>query len=113
MDQIGHAAVPSRIKEWMINGYHNKRSGVLQIIPQTGWMPEYSRKGTTHGGWNPYDTHIPLLFMGWKIKPGATNRTIYMTDIAPTLAAMLKIQMPSGCIGDVITEITGNSYHWK
>jgi hypothetical protein len=28
-----------------------------------------------------------------------------MTDIAPTVAAMLKIQMPNGSIGDVITEI--------
>ncbi len=109
MDQVAGAPIPSRIKEWMINGYNYKRSGIIQVIPQTGWMPEYSRKGTTHGGWNPYDTHIPLVFMGWKIKPGSTNRTVYMTDIAPTVAAMLHIQMPSGSIGDVITEVTGKS----
>ena len=28
-----------------------------------------------------------------------------MTDIAPTIAAMLRIQEPSGSIGKVITEI--------
>jgi hypothetical protein len=28
-----------------------------------------------------------------------------MTDIAPTLAALLRIQMPSGNIGKVITEV--------
>jgi hypothetical protein len=28
-----------------------------------------------------------------------------MTDIAATLAAMLHIQMPSGCIGKVIEEV--------
>ena len=28
-----------------------------------------------------------------------------MTDIAPTLAAMLRIQMPSGCVGHVIEEV--------
>ncbi len=28
-----------------------------------------------------------------------------MTDIAPTVAALLKIQMPSGNIGHVITEV--------
>jgi hypothetical protein len=28
-----------------------------------------------------------------------------MTDIAPTLAAMLHIQMPNGCIGKVIPEV--------
>jgi hypothetical protein len=29
-----------------------------------------------------------------------------MTDIAPTIAAMLHIQMPNGCIGKPIMEIT-------
>jgi hypothetical protein len=28
-----------------------------------------------------------------------------MTDISPTIAALLHIQMPSGCIGTPITEI--------
>jgi hypothetical protein len=28
-----------------------------------------------------------------------------MTDIAATVAALLKIQMPSGCVGKVIEEI--------
>jgi hypothetical protein len=28
-----------------------------------------------------------------------------MTDIAPTLAALLNIQMPNGCVGKVIEEV--------
>jgi hypothetical protein len=28
-----------------------------------------------------------------------------MTDVAPTIAAMLRIQMPSGCVGNVIEEV--------
>jgi hypothetical protein len=28
-----------------------------------------------------------------------------MTDIAATLAALLKIQMPSGCVGKVIEDV--------
>ena len=62
-------------------------------------------KGTTHGLWNPYDAHIPLLFFGWNVKPGKTNRETYMTDIAATVAAMLQIQMPNGCVGKVIEEV--------
>ena len=57
--------------------------------------------------WNPYDTHIPLVFMGWKIPHGTTNRVVNMTDISATLAALLHIQMPSGCIGTPITEVLG------
>ena len=102
---IGEAPLPQRIKEMIINGYNNKRSGAIQIINEPGWLPQYSKKGTTHGTWNPYDTHIPLVFMGWKIAHGSTNRTINMTDIAPTIASLLHIQMPSGCIGTPIYEV--------
>jgi hypothetical protein len=40
------------------------------------------------------------------VKPGKTNREISMMDIAPTLAAMLHVQMPNGSIGHVIEELT-------
>lgn len=63
------------------------------------------KTGTTHGAWNPYDAHIPLLWFGTHIKPGSTHREVYMTDIAPTLSALLKIQMPSGNVGKVIEEV--------
>jgi phosphopentomutase len=66
---------------------------------------EGSTTGTTHGLWAPYDAHIPLLFYGWGIKKGNSHKEVYMTDIAPTVAALLKIQMPSGNIGHVITEV--------
>jgi phosphopentomutase len=68
-------------------------------------MESFGSGGTTHGAWGPYDAHIPLLWYGWGIKAGKTNRETYMTDIAPTIAAMLHIQMPSGNVGKVITEI--------
>jgi arylsulfatase A-like enzyme len=87
------------------NGYNQKLSGDIQFVFNPGWFDGWS-KGTTHGSWNPYDSHIPLLWYGWKIKPGKTNRETYMTDIAPTLAAMLRIQMPNGSVGHVIEEVT-------
>jgi hypothetical protein len=46
-----------------------------------------------------------LLFFGWNIKPGHLNREVYMTDIAPTLAAKLHIQMPNGTVGKPIEEV--------
>ncbi|MFT4093363.1 MAG: alkaline phosphatase family protein [Niabella sp.] len=106
IENIGGEPVPSAIKERIINGYNNKRSGTIQLIPFPGWFEGYGSTGTTHGTWNPYDTHIPLVWMGWGIKPGKSNREVYMTDIAPTVAALLHIQMPDGNIGKVITEVT-------
>jgi predicted AlkP superfamily pyrophosphatase or phosphodiesterase len=95
--------LPEKVMQMLANGYHKKRSGDIQVILEPGWI-DGGKTGTTHGLWNPYDAHIPLLWMGWGIKPGKSNRTVYMTDIAATLAALLHIQMPSGCIGEVITE---------
>jgi predicted AlkP superfamily pyrophosphatase or phosphodiesterase len=105
MAWVGRSPVPGKIKMMMVNGYNYKRSGQVQIILNAGWYDAYSKTGTTHGTWNPYDTHIPLIWYGWNIKHGASNREVYMTDIAPTLAAMLHIQMPNGCIGKVIEEV--------
>jgi predicted AlkP superfamily pyrophosphatase or phosphodiesterase len=105
MATVGRPSVPEQLKSMMINGYYFKRSGQVQIILNPGWFEGYGKTGTTHGSWNPYDTHIPLLWYGWKIKPGKTNREVYMTDISATLAALLHIQMPNGCIGHVIEEV--------
>jgi predicted AlkP superfamily pyrophosphatase or phosphodiesterase len=106
MSFIGRYPIPKRLQEMMINGYCFKRSGQVQIILDPGWYDSYYGKaGTTHGNWNPYDTHIPLLWYGWNIKPGKLNREVYMTDISASLAALLHVQMPNGCIGHVIKEL--------
>ena len=86
------------------NGYFPQRSGDIQFVLKPGYV-DGNGKGTTHGLWNPYDAHIPLLWYGWGIKQGKTNRETYMTDIAPTVSALLHIQMPSGCVGKVIEEV--------
>jgi predicted AlkP superfamily pyrophosphatase or phosphodiesterase len=91
-------------KECVINGYFQERSGDIQIIVKPGFV-EGDGPADSHGVWNPYDSHIPLLWYGWGIKHGATNRETYMTDIAPTVTALLHIQMPDGCIGKVIPEV--------
>lgn len=105
-DKIGAASIPSPLKEMMINGYNQQRSGNVLMATLPGWLPFDCKKGCTHSVWNPYDTHIPLIFMGWKVMHGTTNRITNMTDISATLAALLHIQMPSGCIGTPILEVT-------
>jgi predicted AlkP superfamily pyrophosphatase or phosphodiesterase len=108
IENIGNASVPEPIKTAIINGYNSKRTGPVIIIPEPGWYGGSSKTGTTHGNWNPYDTHIPLVFFGWHIPQGNTNRKVNMTDISATLAALLHIQQPNGCVGEVITELTSN-----
>ena len=95
--------LPETLRPKIQNGYSRDRSGIIQILLQPGWYSGYGTTGTTHGTWNPYDAHIPLVFMGWGIKQGHTNVTTNMTDISATLAALLHIQMPNGCIGSPIS----------
>jgi hypothetical protein len=96
--------ITKTLREMLANGFNPARSGDVQIILKPGYI-EGGATGTTHGLWYPYDAHIPLLFYGWGIKHGKTNRETYMTDIAPTVAGLLHIQMPSGNVGKVIEEV--------
>lgn len=104
MEKTSISSIPEALKTRIINGYNPARSGAIQILLQPGLFSGYGTTGTTHGTWNPYDTHIPLVFMGWGIKHGSLNRPTSMTDIASTLAALLHIQEPNGNIGLPIEE---------
>jgi predicted AlkP superfamily pyrophosphatase or phosphodiesterase len=104
LDEFDKVPLSSKLKDMFANGYFPQRNGDLQMQLTPQWIDGGS-SGTTHGSPYPYDSHIPLLWYGWNITPGKTYREVYMTDIAPTIAALLKIQTPSGNVGKVITEI--------
>lgn len=104
VDNLGNSPLPEPIKSMIANGYNSKRCGAVVMIPEPGWYSGSSR-GTTHGNWNPYDTHLPMVFMGWHVKQGTTNQVVSMADIAPTIAAMLHIQMPNGAVGKPVEAV--------
>lgn len=105
LEKAGEAPVPEPVKTRIINGYNWQRSGDIQIISHDGMLPSYAKKGTTHSVWNSYDSHIPLIFFGAGIRHGSSAKPYFMTDIAPTLAQILKIENPSGNVGNAITEV--------
>jgi predicted AlkP superfamily pyrophosphatase or phosphodiesterase len=110
MTKVASSSIPEPLRERIINGYNAKNSGAIQIILDPAWFTGHGSgdggpTGTTHGTWNPYDNHIPLVFMGWGIQHGSAVREVHMTDIAPTIAALLHIQAPNGCIGTPIPEV--------
>lgn len=104
-EKAAMAPVSQFLRERMINGYNFHRSGDIIVCVEPGYY-EYgswsSPTGTTHGEWNPYDAHIPLLFYGWKVPHGASPREVHITDIAPTVCAWLHIQQPNACIGEAL-----------
>jgi predicted AlkP superfamily pyrophosphatase or phosphodiesterase len=86
------------IESLLQNGYHQKRSGDV-LVSFNAAVISYGRTGTTHGSGYMYDTHVPLLFYGNGIKQGSTFQKVKITDIAPTISALLGISFPNAATG--------------
>jgi arylsulfatase A-like enzyme len=91
-----------RIGSRVLRGFNAQRSGDLEIIFEPYWMRQ--AQGTTHGTPYNYDAHIPLILMGRYIKPGTYSEETALNDLAPTLATILNVEIPSGSSGRVLTE---------
>jgi len=89
-------------------GIHPRRSGDVLFLLDPAWHADdksYAEGGTTHGSMYAYDTHVPLVWYGWRVPAGASFAPVGITDIAPTLAAMLRIMEPNGNTGKVIEAV--------
>jgi len=93
-------------KKLLQMGFNHKASGDVMIIMEPAWLTNASR-GTTHGTGYTYDTNVPIVFYGWGIKAGQSANYATITDIAPTLAMLLKTRIPNGATGEPILEVLG------
>ncbi len=98
-------AMADRVGQRVMNGYNAARSADILILFEPYWL--FGAHGTSHGTAFGYDSHVPVIFMGPGIKPGAYRMRIAPNDIAPTLAALLEVETPSGSVGRVLEEIIG------
>jgi predicted AlkP superfamily pyrophosphatase or phosphodiesterase len=85
-------------------GYDPSQNGDLVLLDKPGNI-EYSGTGTSHGTPYSYDTHVPAIFYGWHIKHGETHERKVITQIAPTIAQLIKIPFPNGTEANVLLEI--------
>jgi hypothetical protein len=78
--------------ERMRLSYHAERSPDVVFMTRPNWLV-----GTTpasHGTPYEYDSHVPQLWFGAGIRPGARTEPVAVEDIAPTLAALLGVTLP-------------------
>jgi predicted AlkP superfamily pyrophosphatase or phosphodiesterase len=91
----------------VIHNFHPKRSGDVFIVFEPNWFIndfDGLTVASTHGSpWN-YDTFVPIIFAGARLKPQRVDRQVYTVDIAATLAAILGIKAPSGSVGQPLVE---------
>lgn len=105
MEHAATSGAPAILRERTLLGWHHRRAGDVLIVVDPGYY-EFgswsSPVGTTHGEWNPYDAHIPMLFYGWHVPHGSSARETHITDFAATVCSMLHIQQPNACIGEAL-----------
>lgn len=85
----------------MQKGYNQKRSGDVIINLDPGWA-EKNGSSATHNSSYSYDTHVPLIWYGWKIKRGNVFEKVDMTAVAPTISYFLEIASPNASTGQPI-----------
>jgi predicted AlkP superfamily pyrophosphatase or phosphodiesterase len=88
----------------MQNSFFPRRSGDVFINLHPGWV-ERSGRVTSHNSAYPYDAQVPLIWYGWKVKRDVIVRPVDMTDVAPTISAMMNIMVPNAATGKVIDEL--------
>ncbi len=91
-----------------LRNYNRKRSGDIMVL----FDPQYTindfmgeKLAATHGSPWRYDTYVPVIFAGGKIKGQRINRRVEPIDIATTLAAFMNTRPPSGSTGNVLLEV--------
>lgn len=87
----------------VVAGYYRGRSGHIQLMTEPFFLNQESPKGTTHGSPHSYDSHVPCLWLGWKIAPGEDLRPVAPEDVAPSLSALLRIASPNAATGKIFS----------
>jgi len=105
-DQLEQGIAGDPLARAAVNGFYAARSGDLLIYFEPYWMlgMKPPTKVTHFTPYN-YDNHVPVIFFGAGIKPGLYREAIEINDIAPTLAALMDVERPSGAFGRVLTEV--------
>jgi predicted AlkP superfamily pyrophosphatase or phosphodiesterase len=96
-----HAFLPR-----IINSTHRERSGHVYIVPKEHWLLANppARMIAMHGTPWPYDAHVPLVVWGTGAPAQHVARPVDPRDVAPTIAALLRIPAPNKSTGKALTE---------
>lgn len=90
------------------NGFMPQRSGDVLFVMRPGHfeLEEWSNgHGTTHGSPWTYDTHVPILFYGAGVQHTEVLRRTHITDIVPTISAIVGMSLTDACTGRVVDEV--------
>jgi hypothetical protein len=82
--------------------YFPSESGEVLVAMKPYWINTDS-SAATHGTMHAYDQHVPVVVMGAPFKAGRYSQPATPADLAPTLAATIRLALP-GADGRVLNE---------
>ncbi|MBW2273621.1 MAG: alkaline phosphatase family protein [Deltaproteobacteria bacterium] len=84
------------------NSFDPQRSPDLEVQVAPTCLISKRSYGTSHGSSHAYDRAVPLAFLGPGIAAAQVPGAAATVDIAPTLAAILGLELPDGLDGRVL-----------
>jgi arylsulfatase A-like enzyme len=84
------------------NCYHPDRGPDLFVRFKENYIFSYDSTGTTHGSTYDYDCIVPVIFAGPGVAIGRDKAPIRTIDIAPTLAALMRIPINGKMDGEIV-----------
>lgn len=85
--------------------FHPERSGDVILVTKPYYQVTTYLTGTGHGTPHAYDTHVPLVVFGARVKPGKRADAVTPQAIAPILAHALGIQPPAQAEAPLPTDL--------
>jgi hypothetical protein len=87
------------------NSFHAKRSGDAMLSYRPDYIEDFGgSRGVSYGSLYNYDVCVPLFLYGPQFRPGVRDQPVESIDVAPTLARVMGVGMPSSSLGRVLAE---------
>jgi len=103
-EELERASPPDSFAALMANSLSRERTVDLgerwgvYVRYQPNFLP-WGSAPATHGSVYYYDRHVPLAFLGARIRPGVSDERVATVDVAPTLAALAGVPAPGDLNG--------------
>ncbi|MCB0630528.1 MAG: alkaline phosphatase family protein [Saprospiraceae bacterium] len=65
----------------------------IKLRYKENYLVDYAPGGSSHGSPYDYDNHVPVVFYGFGMPARRVDRRIATVDIAPTLAALMRLSV--------------------
>ena len=98
----------TQLNRLILNSHNSRRSGDIFVVFEPNWFIndfDGLTVATTHGSPWRYDTYVPVIFAGARLKPLRIQRKVYTVDVASTLSSYVGTNRPSGATGEVLPEV--------